>query len=188
MKLIICIVTKMLMLSFINPTMEAHMEGKSAFSFSFKMLTGDEIISLKQFKGKVIMVVNTASNCGFTSQYEALEKIYNAYKDKGFVIIGVPSNDFGNQEQGTNEEINHFCKVNYGVTFSMASKEVISGSAAHPFYLWAKETLGFETAPKWNFHKYLINRNGELIDYFNSFTSPDSNRVKQAIEKALAEK
>lgn len=164
------------------------MEEKSAFSFSFKMLMGDELIPLKQFKGKVIMIVNTASNCGFTSQYEALEKTYNTYKDKGFVVIGVPSNDFGNQEQGTNQEIEHFCKINYGVTFPMSSKEVVSGSAAHPFYLWAKETLGFGTAPKWNFHKYLIDRHGKLIDYFNSFTSPDSNRVKEVIEKALAEK
>ncbi len=188
MKLFTSVVTKMLLLSFINQTIEASMEEKNAFSFSFKMLISDELIPLKQFEGEVIMVVNTASNCGFTSQYAALEKLYNAYKDKGFVVIGVPSNDFGNQEQGTNEEISHFCKVNYGVTFPMASKEVVSGSAAHPFYLWAKETLGFGTAPKWNFHKYLINRNGKLLDYFNSFTSPDSDRVKEAIEKALAEK
>lgn len=180
--------TKVLMLSSMNSTVEAYMEEKSAFSFSFKTLIGDEPILLKQFEGKVLMVVNTASNCGFTSQYEALEKIYNLYKDKGFVIIGVPSNDFGSQEQGTNEEISNFCKVNYGVTFPMTSKEVVFGSRAHPFYAWAKGIFGFGTAPKWNFHKYLINRKGKVVDYFNSTTSPDSDRVKKAIEKALVEK
>jgi glutathione peroxidase len=133
-------------------------------------------------------VVNTASHCGFTPQYEGLQKLYTTYKDKGLVIIGVPSNDFGQQEPGDAEQIAHFCKRNYGVTFPMAAKEFVSGDQAHPFYLWAKKTFGFGTAPKWNFHKYLINRKGNLVDYFNSTTSPDNDRVKKAVEKALAEK
>jgi glutathione peroxidase len=101
-------------------------------------------------------------------------------------VIGVPSNDFGSQELGTSQEIAHFCKFNYGVTFPMTSKEIVSGEGVHPFYAWAKKILGFGTAPKWNFHKYLVNRQGKLVDYFNSTTSPDSNHITKSIEKALA--
>ena len=144
-------------------------------------------LPLKAFEGKVILIVNTASQCGFTPQYEGLEKLYKNYKNKGLVIIGVPSNDFGGQEPSNNNEIAHFCKITYGVTFPMASREIISGDNIHPFYFWARKTLGFGTAPKWNFHKYLINRKGGLIDYFNSTTSPDNERMKKSIEKALAE-
>jgi glutathione peroxidase len=97
----------------------------------------------------------------------------------------VPSNDFGHQEPGSSEEIASFCKLNYGVTFPVTAKEVVSGSEAHPFYLWARETLGFGTAPKWNFHKYLIDRNGKLVDYFHSTTAPSSSRLVEAIEKLL---
>lgn len=164
------------------------MKNHNAYDFSFKTLMGEEPLPLTQFEGKVIMIVNTASYCGFTSQFQALEDIYNVYRESGFVVIGVPSNDFGGQEPGTNQEIATFCKANYGVTFPMASKEIVSGDNAHPFYLWARQTLGFGTAPKWNFHKYLVDRNGNLIDHFNSTTAPDSKRVKAAIEKALGEK
>lgn len=160
---------------------------KTAYDFSFKTLIDEKPLHLKDFKGSVILIVNTASKCGFTSQYEELETLYQYNKNKGFVIIGVPSNDFGSQEPGNNEEIANFCKINYGVTFPMVSKEKVSGNEAHPFYLWAKKILGFGTAPKWNFHKYLINRQGKLIDYFHSTTSPDSNQLKKAIESALAE-
>ena len=160
----------------------------SAYDYQFKTLIGHKPLPLSQFKGKVVMVVNTASQCGFTPQYEGLEKLYKTYKEKGLVILGVPSNDFGGQEPGSSEEIANFCKLNYGVSFPMATKEVVSGDDAHPFYKWAADGLGFGTAPKWNFHKYLINRNGELIDYFNSTTAPDSSRLIEAVEKALAEK
>jgi glutathione peroxidase len=158
---------------------------KTAYAFSFIPVEGNKEFSLLDFKGKVILVVNTASKCCFTSQYADLEKLYKEYKDQGFVIVGVPSNDFGSQEPGTNEEIATFCQLNYAVTFPMTKKETVSGEKPHPFYRWAKETLGFGTAPKWNFHKYLINRQGKLIDYFNSTTSPQSHRFKKAIEKAL---
>jgi glutathione peroxidase len=133
------------------------------------------------------LIVNTASKCGFTGQYEGLEKLYTTYKDKGLVVIGVPSNDFGAQEPGTSEEIAKFCKLNYGVSFPMTSKEIVSGDEAHSFYKYASEALGFGTAPKWNFHKYLVNRKGVLVDYFNSTTSPDSASIKTAIESALSE-
>lgn len=157
----------------------------SAYDYSFKTLIGEEPLPLAKYKGKVLLIVNTASACGFTPQYDGLEKLYEQYKDQGLVIIGVPSNDFGKQEPGTGAEIAHFCKLNYGVTFPMASKEVVSGDEAHPFYKWARDTLGFGTGPKWNFHKYLVDRHGKLIDYFNSTTSPSSDRLKDAIEAAL---
>ena len=158
----------------------------SAYDFSFTTLIGEKPLPLSQFKGKVILVVNTASQCGFTKQYSGLQKLYDDYKDKGLVILGVPANDFGSQEPGNSEEIAQFCKLNFGVTFPMAAKQVVSGDTAHPFYLWARASLGFGTAPKWNFHKYLIARDGKLIDYFNSTTAPDNDRLLQAIESALS--
>lgn len=159
----------------------------SAYDYSFTTLTGGEPLPLAQFKGKVLLVVNTASKCGFTGQYAALEALYTRFKDKGLVVIGVPSNDFGAQEPGGSEEIASFCKLNYGVSFPMTGKEAVSGDKAHPFYVWAKGALGFGTAPKWNFHKYLIDRNGRLIDYFNSTTAPDAARLVTLVEKLLAE-
>lgn len=177
-----------LFMSMICPQVEAKMQEKTAYDFTFQKLHDNEKLPLSQFEGKVLLVVNTASHCGFTPQYEGLEKLYNDYKEQGLVIIGVPSNDFGGQEPGTSAEIVTFCRTNYGVTFPMADKEVVSGDGAHPFYVWAKESLGFGTAPKWNFHKYLINRHGKLIDYFHSTTSPDSDGIKKALEKALSEK
>ena len=164
----------------------AAAQDQTAYDFSFKTLADNKPLPLAQFKGKVILVVNTASHCGFTPQFKGLEKLYETYKQQGLVIIGVPSNDFGGQEPGNSREIADFCTINYGVSFPMTAKEVVSGAKAHPFYVWAKKTLGFGTAPKWNFHKYLINRQGILIDYFNSTTSPDSSSVTNAIEKALA--
>ena len=161
---------------------------KTAYDFSFKTLVGEKTMPLAEFRGKVLLVVNTASQCGFTPQYEGLEKLYEKYKDKGLVIVGVPSNDFGGQEPAKNEEIANFCKKNYGVSFPMAAKEVVSGDAAHPFYQWAKTTLGFGTTPKWNFHKYLIARDGTLVDYFNSTTAPDASRLVEAVEAALQSK
>lgn len=158
---------------------------KNAYDFTFEALMDGEPLPLADYKGKVLLIVNTASKCGFTGQYEGLENLYEKYKDQGLVIIGVPSNDFGGQEPGTDQQIAEFCEVNYGVTFPMASKEKVSGDEAHPFYAWAKNVLGFGTAPKWNFHKYLVNREGKLIDYFNSTTSPDATRLVEAIEKAL---
>ena len=157
---------------------------KTAYDFSFETLDGKPL-PLADFKGKEIMVVNTASQCGFTPQYKGLEELYEKYKDKGLVIIGVPSNDFGEQEPGSAQEIKKFCQLNYGVTFPMASKQEVSGDKAHPFYKWAYDVLGFGTGPKWNFHKYLIDSNGKLVDYFNSTTAPDSEKLVSAVVKHL---
>lgn len=162
-------------------------DGRSAYDFSFAELRGGAPLPLSQFSGKVLLVVNSASKCGFTGQYEGLEKLYETYRERGLIVIAVPSNDFGHQEPGSAEEIASFCKLNYGVTFPVTAKEVVSGDTAHPFYRWAKETLGFGTAPKWNFHKYLIDRNGKLVDYFHSTTTPASSRLIEAIEKLLSE-
>lgn len=159
----------------------------NAYDYTFTTLVGHESLPLETYKGQVILIVNTASKCGFTPQYASLEALYKQYKDKGMVILGVPSNDFGGQESGTEQEVAQFCQLNYGVSFPMTAKEMVSGKEAHPFFLWARSQLGFGTAPKWNFHKYLINRKGELVDYFYSTTSPDAPRVIKAIEKALNE-
>lgn len=172
------------MLSFLSIAGAAEQSG-TAYDYSFKTLIGEEPLKLSDYKGKVIMVVNTASKCGFTGQYDGLQKLYDTYKDEGLIIIGVPSNDFGQQEPGSAKEIAEFCKLNYGVTFPMAAKEVVSGDEAHPFYKWAKQTLGFGTAPKWNFHKYLIDKEGRLVDYFHSTTAPDSKKLSAAISKHL---
>jgi len=157
----------------------------SAYDFSFLTLNSKKPLPITQFKGKVILVVNTASKCGFTSQYRGLETLYQTYKDKGLVVIGVPSNDFGSQEPGTSEDIGTFCEINYGVTFPLTEKEKVVGKEAHPFYKWTKEKLGMTSVPRWNFHKILINKNGEAVDSFFSTTGPESTALIKAIEKEL---
>jgi len=158
---------------------------KNAYDFTFTTLVGHEAMPLKMYRGKTILIVNVASKCGFTGQYAGLEQLFEKYKDQGLVIIGVPSNDFAKQEPGSNQEIANFCRLNYGVSFPMTEKVHVIGKDAHPFFQWAKQTLGFASAPKWNFHKYLINRHGELVDYFYSTTTPNSKRFLQTIEKNL---
>lgn len=158
---------------------------QNAYDFSFEGLDGQRI-ELSAYKGKPVMVVNTASQCGFTPQYRQLEELYKKYSEKGLVVIGVPSNDFGGQEAGTNDEIRHFCQLNYGITFPMASKQIVKGDNAHPFYIWARDMLGDGGTPRWNFHKYLIGRDGRLLDYFASAIRPDDERIIRLIEKELA--
>jgi glutathione peroxidase len=160
---------------------------QTAYDFSFESLTG-EPMPLSAYKGKVLLVVNTASKCGFTKQYEALEALYTKYKDQGLVVIGVPSNDFGGQEPGSNAEIKQFCQLNYGVSFPMASKYAVTGDKAHPFYGWVREVLGLIATPKWNFYKYLVNREGKITDYFVSTTSPNDAALIAEVEKQLAAK
>lgn len=160
---------------------------KTAYDFSFETLDGNPL-PLSKFKGKVLLVVNTASQCGFTPQYKGLEELYKKYEAKGLVIIGVPSNDFGEQEPGSSAEIKKFCALNYGVTFPMTTKQVVSGDEANPFYKWTYSVLGFGSAPKWNFHKYLIDTNGKVVDYFASTTAPDSPKLVSAIETLLPKK
>jgi len=157
---------------------------KSAHDFSFSTIDGDPM-SMSQFAGKAVLVVNTASKCGFTGQYAGLEALWDAYKDKGLVVLGVPSNDFGGQEPGTEAEIKQFCEANFDVSFPMTAKTVVKGQGAHPFYVWAKKTKGGLAAPKWNFHKYLIGPDGTLVDWFATTTGPSASKVTKAIENVL---
>jgi glutathione peroxidase len=159
-------------------------ENDTAYRFYFTGMD-DKSVPLADFKGKVLLIVNTASACGFTPQYKELEELYNRYKDKGLVVIGVPSNSFGNQESGSNKEITCFVADHYAVTFPLMAKTDVAGATAHPFYLWAEEKAGWFGKPRWNFHKYLIGRDGEFIDWFVSTTSPLSSKVVKAIEAAL---
>jgi glutathione peroxidase len=158
----------------------------SLYDFTLTGIDGKPM-ALDQFKGKAVLLVNTASECGYTGQYDGLEALYLANKDKCLVIIGVPSNDFGGQEPGKAEEIATFCKMNYGVTFPLADKTVVKGKAAHPVYQWAANEAGMLGTPKWNFHKYLFGRDGAFIDWFSTPTEPQSAKIKTAIEKALAQ-
>lgn len=157
----------------------------TAYDFTLTGIDG-EPMPLSQFKGQPVLVVNTASECGFTPQYEELEALWQAYKGKGLVIVGVPSNDFGGQEPGTASDIASFCKLNYGVTFPLADKTVVKGATAHPFYTWAGEQAGMLGRPKWNFHKYLIGADGRFVDWFSTQTKPMGPKIRAAVEKALA--
>jgi glutathione peroxidase len=157
----------------------------TAYDFTLTGIDGKPL-PLSQFKGKPVLVVNTASECGYTPQYEELEALWQAYKGKGLVVLGVPSNDFGGQEPGTASEIATFCKINYGVTFPLADKTVVKGDKADPFYKWAGEKAGMIGRPKWNFHKYLIGADGRFIDWFSTPTKPMGPKIKAAVEKALA--
>ena len=154
-----------------------------ALSHIFLRLQDEVPQNLCQYQGKVIMVVNTASFCGFTSQYEGLEKVYARYKDKGFVILGFPSNDFGQQEPGSNKEIAEFCKNTYDVKFPMFAKSSVSGKDANPLFKMLISKTG--TSPKWNFYKYLIDRNGNIVESYNSLSKPDGKSITSEIEKLL---
>jgi len=156
----------------------------SAHDFSFTTIDGDPL-ALSAYRGMAVLVVNTASFCGFTPQYEGLQTLWETYQDRGLVVLGVPSNDFGSQEPGTSTEIKDFCSTNYQVTFPLAEKEVVSGENAHPFYQWARSELGYLAAPKWNFHKYLVNPDGQLVDWFSTATKPGSGKLTKAVEAAL---
>jgi len=155
-----------------------------AYDFSFDAIDG-AALPLTTFKDKVVLVVNTASKCGLTPQYEGLEKLYSDYKDKGLVVLGVPSNQFAGQEPGTDAEIAEFCMTNFAVDFPMTSKTDVKGDDAHPFYKWAKTTLGDPAEPVWNFHKLLVGKDGKLIAAFGPRTEPLDAEITGAIEAAL---
>ncbi|HLY56658.1 MAG TPA: glutathione peroxidase [Stellaceae bacterium] len=143
----------------------------TAWEFTFASIDGGAL-PLEQFRGKVMLVVNTASHCGLTPQYEGLETLYRSYRDGGFVLLGVPSNDFGQQEPGTAEEIKTFCTAKFAVDFPLAGKESVVGETAHPFYRWVVAEKGQEAAPRWNFHKVLIGRDGEIAGVYGSRIPP----------------
>ena len=150
---------------------------------TFPGLQDGKAMPLCQYAGKVILVVNTASFCGFTSQYEGLEKLYARLKDKGLVVVGFPSNDFGEQEPGSDKEIADFCRLTYGVEFPMVAKTTVKGRDANPFYLSLAEITG--STPKWNFHKYLINRDASQVVAYSSFTKPDDRDLLKKIDEFL---
>ena len=157
----------------------------SAYDFSFTAIDGTPL-PMSQFRGRVVLVVNTASFCGFTKQYDGLQKLYETYKDRGLVVLGVPSNDFGDQEPGTNTEIAQFCQGAFNVTIPLTTKYDVKGPDAHAFYKWALATLGDDAAPRWNFHKYLIGADGKLIVSFATTVEPGSSKITSSIEAALA--
>ncbi|MDP9130021.1 MAG: glutathione peroxidase [Candidatus Binatota bacterium] len=144
----------------------------------------DEPISLCQFRGKVVLIVNTASECGYTPQYDGLEKLYRRYSDKGFVVLGFPANDFGAQEPGSNKQIAQFCQVNYGITFPVFAKTAVVGANANPLFRQLATRTG--QPPKWNFHKYLVDKTGQQITAFASAVEPEDRRLISQIEKLLA--
>jgi len=156
----------------------------ASLNFKFPRLQDEQMQDLCQYKGKVVLIVNTASYCGFTSQYEGLESIYSKYASKGFVVVGFPSNDFGQQEPGSNKEIADFCKNTYDVKFPMIAKTVVSGSNANPLFKLLIEKT--KTSPKWNFYKYLIDRDGNVVNAYGSMTKPDSKTITSEIEKLLS--
>lgn len=155
----------------------------SLHDFTLNSIEGKEL-PLAKFKGKVVMAVNVASKCGLTPQYEALEKLYKSKKDEGFVILGFPANQFGNQEPGTDKEILEFCTANYGVSFPMFSKIVVKGDGMHPLYKWLLERTDGKDI-EWNFAKFVISKDGQRVTRFSSRTKPDAPEVLAAIEKEL---
>jgi len=157
---------------------------KLAYDFNFNNLDGSKL-SLSEYKDRVIVVINVASQCGFTSQYEDMQNIWEKYQAKGVVMLGVPSNDFGKQEPGNSEEIKNFCESKFGITFPMTEKVSVKGKDAHPFYKWAEENYGKSAIPKWNFHKIIIGKNGKIDGTFASITNPSSKKFVTGLEKSL---
>ncbi len=159
---------------------------KSAFDFNMTTIDGKPM-PFAQYKGKVLLVVNTASMCGYTPQYEGLQALQDKYKAQGFTVIGVPSGDF-DQELESDKEIKTFCESKFGIKFPMSTKSVVTGDKAAPFYRWAATTLGPDKAPKWNFHKYLVGRDGKLIAAYPSKVTPGSPELTTAVTQAIAAK
>jgi glutathione peroxidase len=156
----------------------------SAHDFAFTDIDGAPL-PLSQFAGRTVLVVNTASRCGFTYQYDGLQALYDRYRERGLVVLGVPSDDFGGQELATEAEVKEFCEVNFAIDFPMTEITRVRGSARHPFYAWAEEVLGPDNAPGWNFHKYLVGPDGALIRAFGTGTPPDSAKIIAAVEAQL---
>ena len=156
---------------------------KLVYDFEFNDIDGNKI-ELSDFKNKVLVVVNVASRCGYTPQYEGLQMLWSNYKNKSLVVIGVPTNNF-KQEPGNNKEIKDFCETNFGINFPMTEKTNVIGKDAHPFYKWAKKNHGIAAIPKWNFHKIIIGKNGKVVDTFASFTKPTSSKFLDVIEKEI---
>ena len=145
------------------------------------------ILSLGDYKGKVVLIVNTASRCGFANQYSELEELWSRYKDKGLMIIAVPSNDFMSQEPDTDSQIQQVCRRNFGVTFPVVAKVHVTGRDRHPFFNEVRSQLGLVALPRWNFYKYIVSKDGKLVEWFTSFTSPLSPKITTVVEKQIAQ-
>ena len=156
---------------------------KVFYDFKIESITG-EIIDFNDYKDKVILIVNTASYCGFTKQYEDLQSLWETYKSQGLIVLGVPSNSF-NQEKKENSDVKEFCKVNFNISFPLSTITEVKGDQAHDLFKWAKNNHGKSAIPKWNFHKILINKEGKVEDTFTSFTKPTSKKVINKIEEIL---
>ena len=153
------------------------------YDFKINSISGD-IIDLKVFKGKPVLVVNTASYCGFTKQYADMQRLWERYKNKGLVVLGIPSNSF-NQEKKNNNEVKEFCEVNFSINFPITEITDVKGDNAHEIYKWAKENHGKSAVPKWNFYKILINKEGKIEDTYASLTNPTSKKITKKIESLL---
>jgi len=181
MKKIILIGLTSLMFFFKSSAMANY--DKLFFDLNIESISG-EVINFAEYKNKVVLIVNTASFCGFTNQYEDLQKLWDTYKSKGLIILGVPSNSF-NQEKDNNSEVKEFCEVNFNINFPLTSITEVKGENAHELFKWAHRNHGKSAIPKWNFHKILINKEGKVEDTFNSFTKPSSKKIIDKIESIL---
>jgi glutathione peroxidase len=162
----------------------AAVDEATAHAFAFVSIEG-EPLPLSAFAGRPVLVVNTASMCGFTYQYAGLQRLWSDYRDRGLVVLGVPSNDFGGQEPGSAAEIKTFCEVNFDVDFPLTEKVHVKGGASHPLFAWLRERLGAQAGPRWNFHKYLIAPDGRAVAAWPSGVDPDSPELRAAVERLL---
>ncbi len=158
-------------------------ENKNFYDLKINDISG-KTINFDNYRNKVVLIVNTASYCGFTKQYADLQILWDKYKSSGLIVIGIPSNSF-NQEKKNNKEVREFCEFNFNIDFILSEISDVKGENAHDIYKWAKNVYGKSAVPKWNFHKILVDKNGQIIETFVSFTSPLSNKIIQAIEKSL---
>ena len=181
MRKIIIIGITVVMLFFKNSAIANY--DKIFYDFNIESISG-ETIDLKQYRDKVILIVNTASYCGFTKQYDELQELWDLYKEKGLIVLGVPSNSF-NQEKDNNGDIKEFCEFNFNIDFPLTTLTEVNGKNAHEIFKWAKDNHGKSAVPKWNFHKILINKEGKVEDTFASFTRPLSNKIIKKLDQIL---
>ena len=181
MKKIIIVGLSIMFLFFKNSAMSNYK--KVFYDFQIESING-EIINFKKYENKVVLLVNTASYCGFTRQYDDLQKLWDQYKSKGLIVLGVPSNSF-NQEKKKNSEIKKFCEVNFNINFPLTTLTEVKGNNAHEIFKWAKENHGKSAIPKWNFHKLLINKMGKIEETYSSLTKPTSKKIISKIESLL---
>ena len=167
---------------FFKSTSHAEYE-KTFFDFKINSITGD-VIDLNNFRGKPVLIVNTASYCGFTKQYNDMQNLWDKYKDKGLIVLGIPSNSF-NQEKTNNDDVKEFCEVNFNINFPLTEITDVKGDNAHQIYKWAKDNYGKSAVPKWNFYKILINNEGKIEDTYASLTNPTSKKITKRIESLL---